>query len=53
MNVRGAAATRTLAKDFFLSGWTPDSTRLVCFRDWRYSLVSIEGRQTRFLAHHY
>lgn len=46
MNVRGAAATRTLAKDFFLSGWTPDSTRLVCFRDWRYSLVSIEGRQT-------
>jgi len=46
MDARGAAAPRTLAKSLFLSGWTPDSTRLVCYRDWNYALVSTEGKQT-------
>jgi hypothetical protein len=35
---------RTVAKNYFLSGWTPDSTQLVCYRDWKYALVSIDGR---------
>ncbi len=47
MDVDGTAAPRTLAKDFFISGWTPDSTRVVCYRDWNYALVSTEGKQTR------
>jgi Tol biopolymer transport system component len=47
MNAAGTAAPRTLAKDFFLSGWTPDSTRLVCYRDWNYALVSAEGKRTK------
>ena len=46
MNVGGTATTRTLAKDYFISGWTPDSIRLVCYRDWNYALVSTEGNQT-------
>jgi hypothetical protein len=46
VNTDGAPASKTLAQDYFLSGWTPDSTRLVCYRDWRYALVSTEGKQT-------
>jgi len=46
MNVGGMAKTRTLAKDYFISGWTPDSIHLVCYRDWNYALVSTEGNQT-------
>jgi hypothetical protein len=46
MNVEGTATPRTLARDFFISGWTPDSTRLVCYRDWNYALVSTEGKRT-------
>lgn len=45
MNTQGDLTPRILAKDYFLSGWTPDSTRVVCYRDWRYALVSTEGRQ--------
>jgi Tol biopolymer transport system component len=44
MNTEGAPDPKTLAKDFFLSGWTPDSSRVVCYRDWRYALVSTEGK---------
>ena len=40
------ATPRTLAKDYFLSDWTPDSTRVVCYRDWNYALVSTEGKRT-------
>ncbi len=36
---------RVLAKDYFLSGWTPDSTQLVCYRDWKYALVSTDGKR--------
>ena len=45
MSVEGAATPRTLAKEYFLSGWTPDSTQVVCYRDWRYALVTTEGKQ--------
>jgi WD40-like Beta Propeller Repeat len=46
MNADGTAAPRTLAADFFLSGWTPDSSSVVCYRDWKYALVSTEGKPT-------
>ena len=46
MNVGGIVETRTLAKDYFISGWTPDSTRVLSYRDWNYALVSTEGKQT-------
>jgi Tol biopolymer transport system component len=46
MNVVGTATRRTLAKDYFISGWTPDSTRIVCYRDWNYALVSTDGKRT-------
>lgn len=44
INTRGTALPRTLAEDFFLSGWTPDSTHLLCFRDGRYGLVAVDGK---------
>jgi hypothetical protein len=47
INTRGAALPRTLAEDFFLSGWTPDSIHLLCFRDGRYALVTVDGRTDR------
>jgi hypothetical protein len=33
----------TVAKDYFLAGWTPDSTQLACYRDGTYALVSTDG----------
>lgn len=45
INAEGPAAPRILGEDYFLSGWTPDSTRVVCYRDLRYALVSLEGKQ--------
>jgi Tol biopolymer transport system component len=46
MSVGGAAVPHLLAKGYFLSGWTPDSVRLVCFRDSKYALVSLSGQQS-------
>jgi len=31
--------------DMFLTGWTPDSNYLMCFRDWAYALVSTDGKR--------
>jgi len=31
-------------EDMFLEGWIPDSSRLVCFRDWKYAMVSTDGK---------
>src|SRR5689334_5714758 len=45
INTEGAPNPKVLAKNFFLSGWTPDGTRVVCYRDWNYALVSTEGEQ--------
>ena len=39
----GALLTRSAIADTFISGWTPDGTRLVCYRDWKYFLASIDG----------
>ena len=44
VNNEGAPSSKTLAEDYFLAGWTPDSTHLLCFRDGRYALVSIDGK---------
>jgi hypothetical protein len=46
VNAEGEDAPFALAEDYFLSGWTPDSTRLVCFRDLNYALISTEGKRT-------
>lgn len=46
VNTEGEDAPFALAEDYFLSGWTPDSTRLVCFRDLNYALISTEGKRT-------
>jgi len=40
-----ASSPRTIAKGYFTAGWTPDSVDIVCYRDWNYSLVSIDGKQ--------
>jgi hypothetical protein len=32
--------------DTFLAGWTPDGTALVTYRDWRYSLVTLNGKRS-------
>ena len=45
VNTQGVPARRTLAKDYFLSGWTPDSTQLVCYRDRKYGLVATDGKR--------
>ena len=47
INTEGAPTSKTLAKDYFVSGWTPDSTHLLCFRDGRYTLVSVDGKESR------
>jgi hypothetical protein len=41
----GAPITAMPLADTFLGGWTPDSNHLVCFRDWRYALVSTDGKR--------
>jgi Tol biopolymer transport system component len=46
MSVGRASSPNLLAEGYFLSGWTPDSVRLVCFRDSRYALVSTSGEQS-------
>ncbi len=45
VSMRTTSTPRILAKDYFLSGWTPDSTQLVCYRDWKYALVSTDGKR--------
>jgi WD40-like Beta Propeller Repeat len=32
-------------EDMFLEGWTPDGSQLVCFRDWKYEIVSTDGKR--------
>lgn len=41
----GTLKPRILAESFFLSGWTPDSKHVVCYRDGSYTLVSKTGQQ--------
>lgn len=43
MRASGNPVAKKPLADAFLSGWTPDSTALVCYRDGEYSLVSLVG----------
>jgi hypothetical protein len=46
VNVQGVPASRTLASQYFLSGWTPDSAQLVCYRGGKYALVAMDGKRS-------
>jgi Tol biopolymer transport system component len=46
IDAAGGTVTTTLLSDSFLSGWTPDGTKLACYRDWEYALISLDGRKT-------
>lgn len=39
----GTLLTKSPIAETFISGWTPDGTRLVCYRDWNYFLASMDG----------
>lgn len=43
----GKLVAKTPHFDAFLSGWKPDSTDLVCYRDGKYFLASVNGRDLR------
>jgi hypothetical protein len=42
----GSLVVKNPIADAFLSGWTPDSTDLVCYRDGGYSLVLMDGKHS-------
>jgi Tol biopolymer transport system component len=39
----GNLVTKSAIAQTFISGWTPDDTQLVCFKNWIYFLVSLDG----------
>jgi Tol biopolymer transport system component len=43
IDAAGMPVTKAPLSDLFLSGWTPEGTRLVCYRDWEYALISLDG----------
>lgn len=47
MDANGRVLTEKPLADSFLAGWTPDNKNLVCFRDWRYFLVSLDGKKSK------
>ena len=46
LDTGGSLVVKNPIADAFLSGWTPDSSNLVCYRDGEYSLVSIDGKRS-------
>jgi Tol biopolymer transport system component len=46
MEVGGNLTAKNPVAGAFLSGWTPDSTSLACYRDGEYSLVSMNGKRS-------
>jgi hypothetical protein len=46
MDASGSLVASSPAADAFLSGWKPDGTDLVCYRDGEYSLVSMDGKHS-------
>jgi WD40-like Beta Propeller Repeat len=42
----GTLLTKSAIADTFISGWTADGARLICYRDWNYFLVSLDGTRT-------
>jgi hypothetical protein len=43
MDADGNQVTSRPLADAFLSGWTSDGRNLICYRDWRYLLISVDG----------
>jgi hypothetical protein len=46
INVEGNPFVAAPLTDTFLAAWTPDGSALVSYRDWKYSLVSLEGKRS-------
>lgn len=44
LKVDAPTGPKIVAKQFFISGWTPDD-QIVCYRDSRYAVVTTEGKQ--------
>src|SRR5580658_8903224 len=44
MRVNGTPITASPLADTYLAGWSPDGTELICYRDPKYALVSLEGK---------
>jgi hypothetical protein len=44
LNRDGSVLTQTPLADTFLAGWSMDGRSLVCYRDWKYELVSLNGK---------
>lgn len=42
----GKPVTTTPLMDTFLAGWTSKGDQLVCYRDWKYSLVMLNGKRS-------
>src|ERR1700738_2619935 len=42
----GKPITATPLTDTFLAGWTPHGSALVCYRDWKYTLISLNGKRS-------
>jgi Tol biopolymer transport system component len=47
MDSGGRILTEKPLADTFLGGWTPDGKNLVCYRDYKYFLVSLDGTRSR------
>lgn len=46
MTASGTGVSEKPLADAFLAGWTPDSKKLVCYRDRSYFLVSLSGERS-------
>ncbi|MCU1299158.1 MAG: hypothetical protein JWO91_3436 [Acidobacteriaceae bacterium] len=46
IDASGKLVEKNPVTEAFLSGWTPDSTNLVCYRDGEYSLLSMNGERS-------
>jgi Tol biopolymer transport system component len=47
MDSEGRILTEKPLADTFLAGWTPDGKNLICYRDYKYFLVSLEGKRSK------
>jgi Tol biopolymer transport system component len=47
MDIHGRRLTEKPLAETFLAGWTPDGKHLICYRDYEYLLVSLDGRKSR------
>lgn len=45
MSADGKVTTGKPLADGFLADWTPDGSALICYRDWKYWLLSPDGRK--------